>query len=134
MIEILRLLRLKKSNPERYRLLRILEAAATGKVPKDIEQGKVSLVFIGRPEIVGTDPYIDYIRRATEEDGFSTFYLYARGLEDLRRAKTISETLCSQNDYVETDRLFTQPRRTDQEFVPQGIFCVRRTAFLGMLK
>lgn len=127
MIERLRLYLIKKSHPERYRLLQFMEAAAEGKVPKNVEPGGVSLVFIGRPGVEGTDHYINYIRRANEENDIDTFFLLARGSEDLRRAEVISQTLCSQNDFVEIDRAITQPRRATQEFVPVGIICLRKT-------
>lgn len=124
MIERSRLRLIERLYPQRYRLLRTLEALATGKAPENFESG--ALVFIGRQETVGTAPYIGYIQRASDEKDINIFYLFARGDGDLRRAEIISQTLCSDGHFKETDRIITQPRRTDQESVPQGIFCLRR--------
>lgn len=123
MSERLRLLLIKRSFPERYRLLKFLEAAQTGKAPKDFEGA--ALVFIGQ---LGreVDDYINYVQESSQEGRINTFYLYARGSEDLKRAKVISSTLCAEGDFVQTDTMVTPPRGILQDFVPEGIICLRK--------
>lgn len=70
---------------------------------------KTSVVLIGRPEIVynyGSDPYINYIKRAVSEEGIDTFYILSKGKINSLVAKSVIDILS--NDGFEIRNLYIE--------------------------